>query len=172
MNKYCWTSVVGVTVMVLFCVSAVANPHQLAVGVRQHVDHTTFDEYPFGEDDLSYGLAYEYHEGPAYWQIAVLYADDVTGTTNDLDFVLTPQINIVLKDAFWRLGVGGLTSYTKGDDVDEWTDLYWQVMAGLGLPVFALDVDVMAYYPFESWGDIGDFDIDDVEFGGWISYEF
>lgn len=155
------------------CRPAEAGSHRLGVGMRRHVDHSVFEELPFGEDDISYLLGYEYHEANAYWQIGVGYTRDPSGTTNAVDYVITPQLNLVFEDNFWRMGTGILSSYISEDGGNsDWTDPYWQVLLGLSLPLFALDLDVNASYVFEQWGDISEFDFGDIELVGWLSYEF
>ena len=152
--------------------SATAGSHEWGVGGRYHVEHSEFEELPFGNGDIGYGLVYEYHDRTAYWQIALSYAPDITGT-NGVDSVLTPQINLVLEDAFWRAGAGLLSSYVQRDDGgSDWTDPYWQLILGIGLPLFSLDLDVHAYYTLESWSDIDQFDPDDIEYGAWLTFAF
>ena len=149
-----------------------ASSSGLALGARYHADHTVFTELPFDDGDLSYMLAYEFSEGDAYWQVAVGYCADVTGS-NSVDYVATPQVNLVLKDGIWRAGVGVLFSYIR-DDVTggDWTDLYWQLLVGIRLPLGSLKLGVEAVYPFESWDDVGEFDVDDLEYNGWLGYTF
>lgn len=146
--------------------------HEFCLGARQHVDHSTYTELPFNDGDLSYGIAYEYHEGQAYWQIALDYAPDITGT-NFVDSVLTPQLNLIFEDRAWRGGLGILTSYIVSDDDDDWTDIYWQFLFGIHLGMSKnIQLDVFAYYPFEGWAEIGEFDGKDIEFGGWLHFPF
>jgi len=153
------------------CVGLAEGGSALSLGVRQHVDHSVYTELPFDDGDLSYGIAYEIHEEQAFWQLAVEYAPDIS-STNSVDFVLTPQLNLICKDRCWRGGVGVLMTYIAGDDDDDWTDLYWQLMFGIQLDSTRPEIDVFAYYPFEKWSDIGDFDGKDVEFGLWLCFPF
>ena len=140
--------------------------------MRKHVDHSAFADRPFGDDDISYGVAYEYHEEKACWQLALDYAPDVEGT-NGVDYVLTPQLTLIGKDRLWRGGLGVLTSYVSADDDDDWTGLNWPFLLGihLGQPR-RLGLDLSTYYVFEKWSDIGEFDWDDIEFGGRLSFPF
>lgn len=146
------------------------------VGVRSHSLHSVFEELPYDDGDLSYGLAYEYHEGSAYWQLAVDYSTDAS-RTNTVDTVITPQLNLIFKDRFYRGGLGVLSSYItySGDDPslkDDWTDVYYQFLLGISIPAGSLAIDVMAAYPFADWGDLGDFEAGDIEVQGWIKYLF
>jgi len=145
---------------------------KFGVGGRWHRSHSVYTELPFDDGDLAYGLTYEIHENDAYWQVAVTYAPDITGT-NSVDSAITPQLNLILKDGRWRGGVGALSSYTMSDDEDDWTDIYWQFILGLHLGSSSRPgIDVLAYYPFESWSDLGDFDARDIEFGLWLCMTF
>jgi hypothetical protein len=154
---------------------------KFSVGLRQHVDHSEFDEYPFDDDMLAYGVAYEYHDEVAFWQLAVLYTEDVDAVTNapgatvptsEVDYILTPQLNLIFTEKHWRAGAGILGSYVVTDTDEDWIDPYWQFMAGVGFPVMAFTADLYAYYVYEDWGSLGDFAVDDIEFGGWLGYSF
>jgi hypothetical protein len=148
-----------------------AGSHHWGLGGRYHVDHSEFAELPFGDGDVGYGLVYEFHDGPAYWQLGASYAPDITGT-NAVDTVITPFANLILKDGFWRAGAGLLGSYIDGESDSDWTDPYWQLLLGVGIPLFGLNLDVQALYSFESWSDIGAFDMDDIEYGAWLTFAF
>lgn len=167
------------TIVVIFLCSSLAvqvlsakGEQRYAVGVRKHVDHSAFYDRPFGDGDISYGVAYEYHEEKVFWQLALDYTPDVEGT-NGVDYVLTPQLTLIAKDRLWRGGVGVLTSYVSADDDDDWTGLNWQFLLGihLGQPG-SLGLDLSTYYMFEKWSAIGDFEWDDIEFGGRLSFPF
>lgn len=149
-----------------------AGPSVISAGARYHVDHSVCEELPFGDGDVSYGLAYEYHEESGYWQIAMNYTPDITGT-NLTDYVITPQINLIFKDRMWRGGIGALRSYVRDvDNNGDWTDMYWQMLAGIHLPLFGLKLDVHAYYVFEKWNELDEFDSEDIEFGAWLKFSF
>ncbi|MFO7871623.1 MAG: hypothetical protein R6V03_09360 [Kiritimatiellia bacterium] len=148
------------------------NWHVVSLGVRQHQDHEVITDYPFDDNDLSYGIAWEYHEPSAYWQIAADYCPDPTGT-NTLEYVFTPQINLITKDQWWRGGLGVMWPYVN-DSVEgtDWLDTYWQFILGLQLAATRVDLDVMTYYVFESWGDLSDFEFSDLEYGVRLGFEF
>ena len=144
----------------------------LSGGARLHMDNSVSDDIPFGDDDISVLLGYEYHEDAAFWQLAVGYTPDVDSALG-VDYVVTPQMNLIIKDNMWRAGFGALWSYVKPDvGKSDWTDVYWQFLLGINLPVMGLSMDVNAYYPFEDWGDLGDFDFSDVEYGVLFGYQF
>lgn len=149
----------------------------LDIGARYHTRHSQYTELPYNNGDWSYQLGYEYHEGPAFWQLLVDYAPSISKGTDGrglgVDGVITPQINLLFEDRNWLAGVGALSSYIMYDDKiidkslkkDDWTDIYWQVMIGYDLPLPAFDIEVMVYYPFEKWKTFKDFKTDDLEFG-------
>jgi hypothetical protein len=143
----------------------------VALGVRQHSDHPPEDELPFGESDLSYLLAYEYHEGPSFWQIGLAYTPHASGTST-VDSVITPQVHLLYRDKSLWGGVGIMRSYVRTDD-PFWTDFYWQCQMGLHLPLSsAFDLHMGGYYIFKDWGDFTDFGLDDLELGLSVSYVF
>jgi len=140
-------------------------------GVRRHAQHSVFEDLPFDDGDLSYGIAYEYHDKKAYWQLGVGYAPQPG--TNGVDYVVTPQLNLIVKDRVWRAGIGVLDRYVEMEDGEnDWTDVYFQFLTGIHLPVFGMDFDVLAFYPFAEWGDISDFDFDDIDYGAWLTFSF
>ncbi|MBN1556984.1 MAG: hypothetical protein JW951_02420, partial [Lentisphaerae bacterium] len=146
-------------IMLILASSARAGNHAIAVGGRYYNEHSEFEELPYGDGDIGYGLAYAYHDAAAFWQVAAVYTPDVTGAEG-VDYTLTPQINLVLKDRLWRAGVGALCTYLSFDSgEDDWTDVYWQLMLGIGLPVFGMQLETQAFYLMESWSDIDAFDV-------------
>lgn len=164
--------------------SAAESPHSLSVGARRHVEHSAFSTLPFRNGDMSYGLAYQYTEKIGIWQLALDVAPDVSGfrevvsgtTTNNVgvDFILTPQMNVIIIDRFFRGGGGIRTSYIR--DVDgngEWLDPYWQFQLGLCFPLIQkLSLDVSAYYIYEEWDKLDRFKFGDIEYGAWLNYAF
>lgn len=143
----------------------------IGMGVRSHVLHTEFEEYPFDEGDLSYVVGYEYHDQAGYWQFLVGYTPDV-GDGTVVDSIITPQLNLLIQDRAWLAGVGILGSYVETELETDWTDIYWQVMLGFELPLPIFKLELLAYYPFESWSTFGDFDTDDIEFGALAKFMF
>lgn len=169
MNRYT-ILILPLLVVCLVSPAFAKAPGKLGVGVRQHVEHSTLDELPFVDDDLSYGLVYEGHEPHALWQIAVTYTPELD-ESRLLDYAITPQINLLTKDRQWRTGVGLLQTYVESDVDSDWTDLYWQLLFGLNLgDQRSFELQIMAHYVFESWSDISDFESSDIEFGLWLSF--
>ncbi len=140
----------------------------VGVGVRYHAESSIYTDLPFGDGDMSYALSYEVHDtGDAYaLQFALDYAFDFSkeGMEN-MDYALTPQANLILKDKIWRGGVGVLKPYISNDDESDWADMYYQLFVGFGHKFGSIETTLMTYYPFESFSDLSDFEAGDLEYG-------
>jgi hypothetical protein len=161
-------------VVVLAAGASLAAPGSsvFALGARYHANHSAFDKLPYDDGDLSYGAFYQYHDGPAYWQLGGSYAFDAT-KLESTDYVITPELDLIVKDKMWRAGLGILDSYVRDSEAGgDWTDVYWQFIAGIQFPLFGFSFDAQAYYPFKGWGDLGDFEFADIEFGLLINFPF
>jgi hypothetical protein len=167
------------TVRLLACAallaSAAATPalgqHAFGIGARRHCDHDAFEDLPFEDGDWSYAAVYEYSDQSAMWQIVFDWAPYVTGT-NSVDQVITPQLNLIFKDRAFRGGIGILGSYIDDEDPD-WTDIYYQFLLGLELPLHRrFSVELYAVYAFEAFDELQDFVWGDIEFSGVIKYAF
>lgn len=162
-----------VTVIGLLPDRAAAGGQVLSLGARYHQAHSAFVDLPFEDGDISYTAAYEYHDKDAFWQLGVDVTPEV-GEGNDVDYAVTPQLNLLLKDRIFQGGLGILSTYTrdaagKGD----WMDLYWQFILGVALPLPGpLKVSANAYYTFEQWDALGDFKSEDLEYGVAVGYTF
>lgn len=161
--------------------------HGVTGGARVHVEHSVFTALPFDDGDFGYLLAYEYHEGLGLWQVGVEYAPSPDGDPN-VDYVLTPQVSLILQDRIFRAGVGVLWSYVARDSADEappseetppdeiidgWSSPYYQFNLGLSFPIlerFALSVD--GFYVFEKFDTLKEFDIGDIEWGAAFTVKF
>jgi len=191
MKKHLLLAVAAVVLASVGLLQAAQNASKseqaMGLGVRTHALHSTFTDLPYDDGDLSYGLSYEFHEASGYWQIAVDYCMDPSRTTTNglkaadstngvkmANSVITPQLNLIFKDKFWRGGVGALASYIDDEITQEadWTDIYYQFLLGIGVPLGKLGLDVMAVYPFEDWGSLGDFDTGDIDVQVWLKYIF
>jgi hypothetical protein len=160
------------------------GPHSLSVGGRYNMEQSAFCDLPYGNGDISYLLAYQYTQGIAIWQFACDVGPDVSGkreevsgsTTNMLgiDYVLTPQFNIIIRDSYFRGGGGIRTSYIKdAGGGGEWLDPYWQLQLGLAFPLSQrLSVDLSAYYVLQRWDKIVDFTFGDLEYGALLNFAF
>jgi hypothetical protein len=143
----------------------------VSAGGRYHARHTTFEELPFDKGDISYTVGYEYHDQAGYWQLLVGYTPEVADGLA-VDSVITPQLNLLIKDRAWIAGTGILGSYIETELESDWTDVYWQVMLGFELPLPVFTLEILAYYPFESWSDFDEFDTDDLEYGLSMKFMF
>ncbi len=168
-------SVVSLLAFALACVdlnAAGGTQSRIDVGLRQHMAHATLEDVPFGDRDISYCVAYECQEENAYWQIGLGYTPHVTGN-GTADYIITPQLNLVATENIWRAGIGALMSYVHDDVGDsDWSDVYWQMLAGVGFPLGTFQVDVLAHYTFDSWDGLRKFGAGDIEYGVWLKYAF
>ncbi|MEI6807207.1 MAG: hypothetical protein WCN95_00655 [bacterium] len=172
----------------LVCIQVSSAPAQSAKsstitgGIRQYVSHPEDTASPFGDGDVSYLLAYEYHEAKAYWQFGVSFTPNTTMTSvvlnaqsivPNIESIVTPQIRLVFEENLLLLGIGVLKHYVQGKEVNHWSDLYWELEAGLHVPFSStLELRGVAYYSFREWGDVGDFDASQLEFGLEVAYKF
>ena len=126
--------------------------HKLALGLRYHQAADSVAHRALSDEDLSWVLAYEYHEEIAFWQIALGYA---SGSNTDADArVLTPEVNLIFKDGIYRLGLGALINRVSASN-SQWTDLHWQVILGVSIPVASrISVDLYGHYLFHKWDEI------------------
>ena len=150
-----------------------ANPKSaVGAGARYHVEHSVYDDLPFEDGDLTYTLSYEYHDAAGYWQLMVGYTPEV-GDGDVVDYVITPQLNLIIQDRIFLAGTGIMSDYIQSvEEGGDWGDIYWQLMLGFEIPIGPVKLEAMAYYPFDKWGNIPDFDFNDVEFGGSIKFYF
>jgi len=161
--------VLAALLLVAFCPVSHAG-HRLGIGSRYHTDHSAFDELPF-DDDISFGLTYQYSEDIAYWELGATIVPDPRVET--LDYIVTPFANLMFSDGMWRGGLGVLSSYTEDKIAgDDWTDIYWQMVFGISIPIKSVTLDVQAYYVYEGWEDLVDFEFKDLEGGAWLTYRF
>ena len=145
----------------------------VGLGARYQVENTYIENLPFDDGDLTYSISYEYHDRAGYWQLMVGYAPDV-GEGDIIDYVITPQLNLIIQDRIFLVGAGVLTSYVQNSETGgDWTDVYWQVMLGLEIPIGSFALEAMAYYQFNKWDDmVSDFESDDLAYGGSLKYYF
>ena len=153
--------------------AASSSPNRVSVGVRYHGTNEAVHVVPFGDNDISYSLAYEYHEDAGYWQIGVLYTPEIE-RDRSIDSVLTPYVNLIFTSDMWHLGVGILKSRVEQSDGSRWSDIYWQFITGLSIPFPGrISLTLYAFYVFAEWGDVfDDFDSDALEWGGTLSLSF
>lgn len=143
------------------------------LGARYHVAHKACHTVPFDDGDFSYGVAFEYHEENAFWQLGLNFAPEISGT-NTAEFALTPQLNLLFTDRGWRGGLGFLISYVK-DEIEggDWSKVYYQFLLGYSFGSGGkYSLDLYAHYVFDSWSELDQFEFQDVEFGLWLSRAF
>lgn len=148
-----------------------------AVGLRQHTQHSTFTNYPYGNGDLSCGIAYEVRDPSGSWQLGLNYTPSVSGRTNEttagVKSILTPQMNLLMEMNRVHAGVGILRDYLQTDEGNRWGAVYWQVSAGLGFRLSKkFNVEVQALYAFDKWNNIRKLEVGDLEYGAWLTYYF
>lgn len=161
-----------IVLSLLFATAAqAAGKSQQRIGgnVRYHAGQDTPVAAPF-DDDVSYGVVYEYQEGGTFWQFAVSYADSMG--SNDVDYVITPEINLMVSDGAWRGGAGVLASHISAESGSDWSDIYYQFILGLDIPLGALALSVQAYYVFDDFDGLSEFDFDEIEVSGTLMYRF
>ena len=147
--------------------------YSVSAGGRYHVDSAVLPDLPYAEDDWSSLITFDVHEGAGYWQLGV----DIgygAGTNDNVSLVLTPQINLLAEDKGFVGGLGILGTYIQDDvEGDHWTDVYYQFSLGYDFPISGgLAFGAMAHYPFADWGDLGDFDTDDLEYSASLRFRF
>lgn len=162
--------IVGLMVGTLTGIAMAASAQVVDLGARYHMKHSEFEALPYAEGDMTYGVGYEIHEENALLQFVCGYTPEFADH-KDLNYGITPEANLLLKDGMLQGGLGILSTYTQGDG--EWTDMYWQWVLGVNVPLgnrFSLQAN--AYYVFEDWGSLGGFEFSDIEFGGYLGYKF
>ena len=183
MNTLCrfrWISfALSIALALLIRPALAKSPHSLSVDGRYHTENTVFTDLPYGNADISYGLAYTFAEEHAAIKLGADFSPDVSGirdapNTNKTDYVITPKINFIVKDRMFRGGVGILTSYIRDDQGEgDWLDIYWQMMLGLCIPLGQkLSLEGNVYYILERWDKIVNFRPKEIEYGLWLNYNF
>ena len=128
----------------------------------------------YSKGDLSYGVVYEIHEqDTSVLQLGCSMTPEFEDSP-DLDYAVTPELNLMMKDRVFQGGVGIMSSYlSKNIGDSEWMDLYWQILLGMRLDLSKkVSLQLNGSYVFESWGDLGEFDFRDVEGVAYIGFAF
>lgn len=164
---------VGVILTMLSGAAMAAGNQTVDAGARYHIQHSEFTDLPFGDGDLSYGIGYEISDENGMLQAICGFTPEF-GDREDLDYGITPELNLLALDRYVQGGLGILTTYTRnGNGDDDWMDMYWQWILGFNIPLASqLSLQANAYYVFESWSKLHKFDVSDVEFGGYLGYKF
>ena len=138
----------------------------VSVLVKEHDNRAdTFEDRPYGKDDISYGLFVEAFEGVGGWRFGAMYSGDLSGAPG-ADSVITPEIALLVVDRIWETGFSVLIDYVDVDGDTDWGDVYFQTQLGLNLPLGnSVQAGIHAFYPFSSISDITDFGFDDLDYG-------
>ncbi len=140
-------------------------------GIRQHAEQPDFPDISLG-DEMSYGLSLSAIDAGGYWQAAILYTPEI-GSMPDADYAITPEINLMLSENAWRVGIGGARTYVSSDTNGGWRDFFWQALLGFGLPgIGSGTLEARAIYVFDELGNIGDFDTSNLEYAIWLGIPF
>lgn len=143
---------------------------KLAIGARYHFDYKDLEDIPVQEEDLSYHIFYEVHNDFAFWQIGSSFTP---GPDDDrFDQIITPQLNLIIKDRIYRLGIGAMISSVSINDESDWSSVYWQGIFGFGIPLGPIGIDLMGHYVFESWSKPHEPATDAPEISLTITYDF
>ena len=165
----------------LAATASAAGSNILFAGARYHADPVTTPELPYEQGDLSAVLGFDFYQGAmTRWQLLAAYTPDPSNQT--VDYAITPQLNFLMYEQGFLLGAGVLMSYLPlNDDAvpagadenrDDWTDPYYQLLAGFTYPVGKAKLTVMAAFPFEEFDQIQDFEFDQLEYMAGLSFRF
>jgi hypothetical protein len=143
-----------------------------ALGVRFQPMHSYIETWPY-DGDLAYGLAYALYDGMGYLEVGLDYTPEATADSV-IDDVLTPRLNLGLKDGIFVAGIGLADGYvSKATGGSEWTGLIYQFQLGVDVPFGQnFEVGASAYYSFDDVGELGDFEFDELEYGIHVGYFF
>lgn len=158
--------------LVFLSILQTVHARDLAVMVKQHTNHTRFDDRPFGNGDLSYGAFLEFFDGPSGWRLGAMYTPEVTGDLN-IDTVITPEITLLLQDGLWEAGISALIDYLDDGEDTGWGDVYYQFQLGLNFSLGkSMSVGAHALYPFDSFRNIGDFRFRNLDYAAVLRFRF
>ena len=158
------TAWVGLAVLLLGSQAQAQGTSQFFGGLRLHRESSVLPHLPYDKNDLSATVAWEYHENVAFWQLALDYGWDPSGSPA-AGSVLTPQVNLIFEDRGVLGGVGILRSYIDDDERgSKWTNIYYQFLLGFGGPVGRVHAAVYAIYPFRNWRELDEFKGRDIEY--------
>jgi len=150
-----------------------SNPSRVAVGARYHQGHTAIKRWPFEDGNMSYGLSYALFDGLGYLEAGLDYAPEgIEGSV--VDDVWIPRLNLAILDGIFVAGIGIANGYVRrSEGGGQWTGLLYQFHLGLEIPLgYNLELGGGAYYSFEDWLELGDFEVGDLEYGVRLGYRF
>ncbi len=121
-------------------------------------------------------IGVEFHEATAYWLLALGWVHNPSGFEEaDVNYGLTPELNLILKDRAFIGGAGILRSYISSDedDVSGWSKTYYQLLLGFNFSMGRrVTLSTFAVYPFARWSRLRDFSGSDLEYSLGLSYRF
>ena len=162
-------SAVAALLFAPFAASAKASPKLGVVGsARYHQEHSTVAEWPFDKGDMSYGASLLLYDGMGYIELGCEYCPDPTAEKDAIDDVITPFARLVVSDLGFTAGFGvrdNYVFYADKDRKDDWSDLLYEFHLGLEFTFAPIVIGGGAYYSFDDWDDLKDFDVDDLEYG-------
>lgn len=141
---------------------------------RYHQANEPVADWPFDKDDFSYGLSLAFYDGAGYIELGANYAPD--SSYDAVDSVVTPFARLVITDQFFAAGIGIRDNYIffsdSTDQKDDWADLMYEFYLGLEIPLGSFVIGGGAYYTFDDWGELSDFDTDFLEYGVHLGFRF
>jgi len=170
------TSFVGIAAGLALAAAALPARAQFGTAVmaggRRHAEHSRVSTLPFKKGDTSAVFGLQLHDALAYWRLGLGYAWEA-GDSDDVDRVLTPQLHLVFHEQYLALAVGIMKSFVS-DKVrgDYESEMYYDLQAGLELPMGRFRISLMASYPFSDWGKLSEFKSGDLEYTAGISFRF
>lgn len=146
------------------------------LGARYHANSSVLPGLPFESGDFSGLIGLEFHEKAAYWQMLLGAASGPEGLGFDTRYVLTPQMNLLLKDGSFLGGVGILRSHIDPDVPgikSGWSKTYYQFLFGYDFSAGKrMSINVFVLYPFLRWGELKEFSGSDLEYKAGLSFSF
>ncbi len=144
----------------------------IMAGARRHGGSSAVTSLPFKKGDTSAVFGLQLHDQLAYWRLGLGYAWEA-GDNPDVEQVLTPQLHLVFHEQYLALAVGMLKSFVS-DKVrgDYESKVYYDLQAGIDLPLGRFRLTFMAAYPFSDWGKLSKFKGGDLEYTAGIAFRF
>ncbi len=161
--------------------AAIAAPRgttAVFANARYHQTNETIKDWPFDKGDFSYGLSAAFYDAAGYLELGVNYAPE--SSLDDVDDVWTPFARIVIEDRFVAAGIGlrgNYISYADGFESEDgsdsdWSSLLYEFYLGVEIPLGSVALGGGAYYTFDKWDELRDFDVDFLEYGVHLGYRF
>jgi len=150
----------------------------LGGGVRYNVMLGSLSGAEFDRNFLSYLFSAKYQ---MLNFLAVEATADYYPGSGDIDYIFRPTAAVILGN-FINVGLGITTSYNKTGSGSEWSDPWFQLQAGVQIPIASyLWINADAYYLVQKINDVTidsivektkDFDSDSIIFGTRLHIRF